>query len=680
MTRTQTRFLLFLALAALLAIFAGCKAESPTAPPSVGNGGQTGGSGNPPGGGVTPPVGAAVTLTVSNPNPLIDSVTTITATVTQNGQPVTNGTAVEFVTNLGTFTDVNDVRTIRTTTNGVATTILTSSTAGVATVNATVNNVTKSIQVTFSEQQVIPPPPSTAPSISTVNPTTGPPTGGTVLTVTGANFRAPIRVVFDAGPAGTKEGFVNQASITPTSFQVVTPPINLVSTQTQAANLTVIVDAGNPTEARVTKTAAFTYVTTNLTPVIRAISPTSGPIDGGTRVTIIGDAFESPAQVFFGAAQAQIISINFNQIIVIAPTARDTAANGSGAVTGPVDVKVLNVNSGKSVVATGGFRYTPKMQVTLLGPNQGPFTGGTRFTIDGTGFNEPLTVVLAGVAATIIKVTGTQIIGISNAVVPTGCSDVTGPSVVTNGDNGDQAQGPNWIYRVTKPVVVGVSGAASPGNSVGIIVANAIDPTRIEIGGKAAQITAETHNADGTTTFTVIVPPTLTLGTQSCGGTTVKIPSSFDIKVTSLLSTCTDTSTGGLTLNPPAGPILTVTGSLVPFVGTIVPPVPPAVSPTVTVNPASQTLTIVNSGFNPTGGTPLTVNSVSGAGGGGTGCTRFAISVTPNPPANLDVCDTMPVTVTYNAPVAPTATPDVCTLTINTNAGIKTFTLTGTSQ
>ena len=107
MNDRKTKLLFLLALAALLAIFAGCKAESPTAPPPVGSGGN-GGSGNPPSGGVTPPVGAAVTLSVSNPNPLTNSITNITATVTLNGQAVVNGTAVEFTTDVGTFTDTQD--------------------------------------------------------------------------------------------------------------------------------------------------------------------------------------------------------------------------------------------------------------------------------------------------------------------------------------------------------------------------------------------------------------------------------------------------------------------------------------------------------------------------------------------------------------------------------------------
>src|SRR6202011_2327576 len=113
----------------------------------------------------------------------------------------------------------------------------------------------------------------------------------------------------------------------------------------------------------------------------------------------------------------------------------------SGAVAGPVDVKVVNGLPGasKAAVLAGGFRYVNKVQVTAVAPNQGPFTGGTRFKVDGTGFEGP------------VSVNGSEIIGISNGIALSGCADVTGPLIVTNINNGDQATGPAWIYRVVKP-------------------------------------------------------------------------------------------------------------------------------------------------------------------------------------------------------------------------------------
>src|SRR5438105_6389796 len=182
MIKTRTRNYL-LASVAVLALFAGCKGETPTSPntPSPGN----------PGGNVTPPTGATITLAVSNATPQVDSSSVVTATVTQNNQPVPNGTAVEFTTNLGSFTEANAQTMIRTTTNGVATATLTSSTAGPATVTATVNNVSKTTTVTFSLKPVVTPPIDLSPVITGITPTVGRPQGGEVLTINGKNFSAP---------------------------------------------------------------------------------------------------------------------------------------------------------------------------------------------------------------------------------------------------------------------------------------------------------------------------------------------------------------------------------------------------------------------------------------------------------------------------------------------------------
>ena len=69
---------------------------------------------------------------------------------------------------------------------------------------------------------------------------------------------------------------------------------------------------------------------------------------------------------------------------------RDTSSNGSGTVTGPVDIKVRNVGSGKETTFPAGFRYIAKMQITAFGPGTGTAFGGTRVTVDGVGFNDPL--------------------------------------------------------------------------------------------------------------------------------------------------------------------------------------------------------------------------------------------------------------------------------------------------
>src|SRR3954453_15172801 len=381
MKQTTQRFIP-LALMALLTLFAGCKGESPTAPPPI-----TGTSGNGSGStGGQPPVGANIAITVTTPSPFTGSTSTITATVTQNNVTVPNGTAVEFATTTAnaSFTDPADNPTtlIRTTTNGVAKATVTSTTAGPVVVSVTVNNVTKSVTLNFQDPVIPPTPTPTTPTISSISPATGLPTGNQSVIITGTNFRVPVRVLFDpANGQAAKEGFVT--NVTPTQITVTTPAFDLSVAQQVVANVTVIVEAGTPPEQRVTKNAAFTIPAPVLTPVIRSLNPTSGPIDGGTRVIITGDAFEAPAQVFFGSAQAQVLNVQFHTIEVITPSARDTNPNGSGTVVGPVNVSVLNVTSGKDATAAAAFRYIAKMQITAVSPTFGSALGGTDVLING---------------------------------------------------------------------------------------------------------------------------------------------------------------------------------------------------------------------------------------------------------------------------------------------------------
>ena len=675
---------LAIALMALMVIFAGCKSESPTAPP-LGTGGTPSGGGN-----VPPPTNATITLAVSNANPLVNSNVTITATVSQNNQPVPNGTAVQFLTSLGTFTDTGATSTIKTTTNGVATAVVTSPTAGADVITVTVNNTSKQTTITWSTQPVVPPTPSTAPTITSITPNTGKPQGGDTLTITGTNFVGPVRVLFDLGNGTVKEGFV--AGFTPTSITVVTPAIDLAAGTTKAADIIVLTQAGTAAEQRVVKAAGFTFTSATLTPIVRAVQPTSGPISGGTRVTIIGDNFQSPVQVFFNAAEAQVISVTFNQIIVMSPRASDTNSDGSGVVTGPVSVRVRNIQSNTEVTYANGFRYIPKMQITTVGPTSGPFTGGTQITIDGSGFDDPLSVVIgagaSGVAAQVIRVSATEVVAITGAIQPTGCGDVTGTITVTNTENGDQAQGPQFTYRVPKPLITRISpNPACLTCSVDVTVLGAFGFPRIEIGGNIANITGSVDNADGTTTFHVTIPPTVMLGTQSCpsGGTT-QIPTAFSVTYTSATTGCSDTSNNGLIIAPTTGPVLFVTpGAFQPFTATFTPGSagPPIVPPSETPS-SPQTVNVINTGVNCPSGSPcpLTITGFTLVNGAGAGCADFSV-VAPPTPISLFACDALPIFVTYNGPTPPGPATDTCTFGIVTNAavnGTKNFLLVGTSK
>ena len=648
-----------LALMAVLAM-AGCKGESsPTAPSPTGGGG-----------GVTPPSGSTVTLSVSNPTPVVDSSSTITATVAQGGTAVPNGTAVEFQTDFASFSSTADVKTIiKTTTNGVATATLFSSTSGTAAVTATVNNVTKGTTIRFVDKTVQPPVPNTDPTITGVTPSVGSPNGGQIITISGTNFRAPLKVLFDPG-TGVLPTEVSIVSASETAIQVLTPKVNIAAGQQSKFNITVITQQGSTSERRVSSAAAFTFQLDVLTPTPTTASPASGPIDGGTRVTIFGSGFQSPVQVFFGAAEATVIKTTFDQIIAISPTART-----AGVTTGAVGIRIINLTSAKEATLASGFNYAEKMHITAVGPTQGPITGGTRVTIDGNGFDTGgVAVTIGGVAAQPVFVSGTRLIAITGAPTINGCSNIPGPTSVVNINNGDSDTGPTFTFILDKPFILSVTTTATPfpGTNAFVTVANALGTPRITIGGQTATISGSTTNPDGSVIYTIVIPANVKLDTLACtgvAGANAPQPTSFDVVYTSLLTSCTDTATKALTVSPPNTPVLFVTPpSFTPFTATITPASagPPPTPATVTGSTV-QTVTLANIGSG-----PLNITGASTTCGA-----QWSISLPA--PQTLNQCDSAPVSAKFNGSTVPSS--DSCSITISTNAGPnKVFNLNGNSQ
>ncbi|HSP16305.1 MAG TPA: IPT/TIG domain-containing protein [Thermoanaerobaculia bacterium] len=660
------------ALLALLVVFAACKGESPTAPTAGGGGG--GGTG----GGGTPPVGATITLTASNPTPLTSSTTVITATVTQGGNPVQNGTAVEFGTSIGNWTDTGLTTTIKTTTNGVATATLTSATPGTAVVTAVVNNVTKTVSVTFSSTPTTNPPPTTAPTVTSMTPTSGKPEGGDLVTITGTNFRTPIRVIFDVGGGVTKEAFV--AAVTPTQVQAITPQVNLGAGQTLDAAVNLINEAGTPNEVKVLA-PVFTYRKAQLTPVITTLSPDSGPITGGTRITIFGSGFEAPVQVSFspggtsggqGWAQMQVLSVTFDQIIALTPPARDVNSAGSGTLTGPVDIRIININSGTNAVTTNAFRYTPAMQITGARPLIGTSLGGTDVTIDGIGFDPPVDVFIGDVLAQVLRVSGTQILARTSPLANP-CAGGGGDISVTNINNGDTAKAPvSFNFIGVEPVILSVTPSAgiTPGSTITVDVQDpGVGPlgtaiVKFSIGGQSISPTPNVISVGtGVQTFTLVVPATgFTFPTVQCTTAAASPGTQLGTISTTLLFTnqttnCTATL-DGMVLTPP-GP----NTCLAPPTATVVPASPTCLAmgnvPVGTTS-APQTFTISNAAS----ARDLTVGPPTS-----TGTNTTTITVTPGIQQTITAGTTAPP---YSVTVVPTAAGAFSgTITLTTNDPTK---------
>ncbi len=124
-----------------------------------------------------------------------------------------------------------------------------------------------------------------APTVTNVNPTSGPTGGGTSVTITGTDLTGATDVSF-----GT----------TPASFTVDTPT---QITATSPAHAPGAVDVTVTTAGGTSGTSAndqFTYVAT---PTVSSVSPTSGPAGGGTSVMITGADLTGATDVSFGATR-----------------------------------------------------------------------------------------------------------------------------------------------------------------------------------------------------------------------------------------------------------------------------------------------------------------------------------------------------------------------------------------
>lgn len=659
----------WMALLALLFLFASCKGESPTAPP--------------PGGGPSgpaPPTGTTVTLTASNANPVVDSIVIITATVTVNGQPAPDGTAVEFASTGGSFSATETVTSIlRTTTNGIATVQLRSTVAGSIRVQAAVGSVSRFVDVLFRLSPVVIPPETPVPTITSVTPNIGTPAGGQRILIVGKNFKEPVRVLFNTGGPLPVEAFV--VSRTDTAIEVLTPSVNVGAGQQLISDIIVITQAGTASEARAELADSFTFRNETLTPRISTATPNSGPVTGGTRVTIFGDGFQSPVQVLFGAAEARVVTIEFSQIIVEAPAARDTVDPGPepAPVTGPVPITVRNINSQTAVTLTDGFRYVSALDVIAFRPLLGPATGGTDIVIDGAGFLAPVDVSFAGVRATVLQVTGTRILARTGAL-PSACGGAVGSLLVTNVNNGDfeifgdQPEEDNYRYVPVLPLITAIS--PSPVQVGGSLSVTVRDPGVGALGAGDIRFNVNDRTlipspdritaGSGFQTFAVPIPltgftfPQVACTTGSGLAGTQFGPTEVGLTFNNLSTSCSTSTTIIVAPNPLANPCLA------PPEGSVSDPVPPACATPAPAAPVGGETTDTIQINNRLQSQPLNITGIVI-----TGPNASSFSVLPPTASNIPAGGFQIFTVTFNPPDTPVPaadTPQSATVTFTTNS------------
>lgn len=94
---------------------------------------------------------------------------------------------------------------------------------------------------------------------------------------------------------------------------------------------TVAITVTDPNSQSASLPSAFTYTSG---PSVSTISPTSGPVTGGTVTTILGSGFQSGASVTFGGvAAASVTFVSSSEIQAVTPSS--TAGTVSIVVTNP---------------------------------------------------------------------------------------------------------------------------------------------------------------------------------------------------------------------------------------------------------------------------------------------------------------------------------------------------------
>jgi hypothetical protein len=260
---------------------------------------------------------------------------------------------------------------------------------------------------------------ATTPSVtvSSVNPSSGVQTGGTLITITGSGFFSGPTVTI-GGQACNSITFVLSTRITCVTPAHAGGPVDVTVTNS----------AGNGGLAG-SKAAAFTY-TTGIT--LTAVAPTGGPQSGGTVITLTGTGFMSGATVTLGSGSCAPVNVAAGGTSLTCTTPSQSVGPASITVTNPP------ANGSGTQTLSNAFTYSsdPAPTVTGISPTSGTALGGTSVTITGTDFRGTVSVTIGGKTCT-----GALRTGSTQITCTTGEHGYTPTPVDVAVTNGDGTQG-----------------------------------------------------------------------------------------------------------------------------------------------------------------------------------------------------------------------------------------------
>ncbi|MFN8508735.1 MAG: IPT/TIG domain-containing protein, partial [Dehalococcoidia bacterium] len=282
---------------------------------------------------------------------------------------------------------------------------------------------------------------STAGAIS-LSPDHGPPSGGTLTTLTGWGLTGASQVLFgcSTGTFGTNINVLSDTSLTvetPTGGMPMCRGAVFVRT---ASAITALGDA------------SFGFY---FSPTVTNVSPATGSSAGGTLVTITGTNLAAVMNVTFGGALGTGVGVNSDtEITVTAP------AHAAGVV----DVIVTTPGGASATGPAAQFTYTQGGPVvSQIWTRGGPVGGGTSVGIYGTGLSSATGVTFGGVPATSVSIVDDSSITAVSPAHGVGTVDVVVTSATGNSAPSSTSRfsyGTPWVGYVTPGTGPWVGGTA----------------------------------------------------------------------------------------------------------------------------------------------------------------------------------------------------------------------------
>ena len=217
-------------------------------------------------------------------------------------------------------------------------------------------------------------------TLTSVQPTNGPTSGGTMCVVTGTGFVPGVQLAI----GGEEVVFINVLSAEVLTF--VTPP-------GEAGPADIAATLG---DQEMVLEGAFTYVSAAQLSIL-SVDPDSGPVAGGTVCLLKGGGFGVDTSAYFGGQMAEILDVSSSgSMVVVTP---------AGKIAGGVDVTVMNT-SGDSATLEAGFVYIQDevFSVAKLQPSTGDVAGGYLAMLTGSGFEQGMSVAFCDSQADSVSV------------------------------------------------------------------------------------------------------------------------------------------------------------------------------------------------------------------------------------------------------------------------------------